>query len=1156
MAITTPTQEEITSYNALRTQAADSLATEKLKKTKAGETLWTTGFTYRDLLSPAELRQVAILYNPTLKEKYAEMYGTEQLPKLTANVQKILDQRVKPYNNPPSTWSLADTYPEYVQDMEVYDSPDATAKREAYHSGQQSYISTDGTLKQIEWNPLIYDPSMTKPTGPPGQENAERIAQLGLNPANIIEFEGSQELLDAMAFLPRHATQKDLKYLMNTLGLEGNIEYIAPSNPGLGMKYKPKGAEEYQILDSPFIYGQDVKEFFRQEGPAIAGDILLTIAGTKKLEKTYKGIKFLPQLLNKVDPGIMKRVAQVSGMSFLSATGATGGDMLRLMEGVRRGYHDRDLMDILKESGMIGSLAFLGTFAISSAIKGIPAIWNRITGQETPPSFFQQMDDLLETASREAAGEGAGIGGKKGTILYGEQGSVAEIEEAIKYLSELTGEEIGKWRPTLASATGNIDAATLEALFLKYADDPRLINLYSQIKQGNQEVIRRFLNALNEQFAKELPTSPVTSAGLGETLRVAAQQEIDVLDVAAQDAIENMQKNWKIMSTSPDEAGAILRDVPDPNIGAGIFSRETPILKEIQKNYKKPFDDAWTDALKNSKYADLITGAGHTRGPAGQWVHARRLDTNALFKRAGTEEAIDELFKGTNKDVLRRLRGIGADGKMIGAKDVRFNLQELNQARVALNELASSSNNKATFRLARDLERGVEKQMNKLLEEGAAAESGISIRATKQLKQWMEETGYGYDLKSAWKAQTQAIEDVNTQIFKTILAGTPEGVIPSILKTNTKGAGKNTKLASFIKVLEQEGSDELLNVQQAMAGYIERNILKQADKTPSQIAKEYRQFMKDYKGTIKEIYGDGFKTFDYSPKSFNKNIIRKLDEIENTKQIIAARFGLANVANPTSTDIVYSILNASKAAKQSGQLLQDQKYLLDLIKDQPELLEQVATITKRWLTEEILTPVQGRAGLFDFDPFALNNLMTKGFGPEDVTGPMLTFDNWILPLLGKEGDEYLKLLKTWNNLAQREVGVEVAEEAIQRSYLKGTESSVEYFKKAVVPPLTQFGRRWTAYEKLMKEKTRAFIGDMLLHPKLFKETLAALQRKKGMDAFIRFLTSWGSVATLDMAEELSLYNEIDKQQPKRKKKPLDIARDIPSRISELELGAI
>ena len=75
MAIT-PTQEEITSYNALRTQAADSLAAEKLKKTKDGETLWTTGFTYGELLSPAERRQVAILYNPTLKEKYVEMYGT------------------------------------------------------------------------------------------------------------------------------------------------------------------------------------------------------------------------------------------------------------------------------------------------------------------------------------------------------------------------------------------------------------------------------------------------------------------------------------------------------------------------------------------------------------------------------------------------------------------------------------------------------------------------------------------------------------------------------------------------------------------------------------------------------------------------------------------------------------------------------------------------------------------------------------------------------------------------------------------------------------------------------------------------------------------------------------------------------------------------
>ena len=81
-----------------------------------------------------------------------------------------------------------------------------------------------------------------------------------------------------------------------------------------------------------------------------------------------------------------------------------------------------------------------------------------------------------------------------------------------------------------------------------------------------------------------------------------------------------------------------------------------------------------------------------------------------------TDEAVRMLFENVNGGAtLKRLRGIDpTTGKgFVGKDKINFTMQELNDARTALNSFASSSPNPTANKLARDLERGLEQQMYK-----------------------------------------------------------------------------------------------------------------------------------------------------------------------------------------------------------------------------------------------------------------------------------------------------------------------------------------------------------------------------------------------------------------------------------------------------------
>jgi len=1095
------TQAQYDSFIEQRNEAAKALGTQALTN--------NPNVTYGQVLSPQELQSAAIIFSPELNARANEIFDQDILNQIEASVD--FENRVKPYNRAPIEYDMYERHPEYMKQVDYFNSPEGQSR------------SLDAKVRGNY--PDDYRPF--EPQAPFGIEKAKEIAAFGFDPAKEITFDnfGDQAgFRTKIGLAPRNLTKEDIEFIGNQYGLDGTYRYINPSKPSLGLVYKAKGSDEEQLVNTPYVTAEDTYKFLINEVPAIAGDIALTVYGAKKFEPLLRGAATK-------DPGLIRRAGQVLGISGLSAVGAAGGDFLRLTAGQVAGAHDRDFMDILKESGMIGSLAFAGTAAISTAVNIVPKIWRNITGKDVPPEFFEKIDDLMKQAR---ASEG-GVVSTDG-VLYGNAGSVQEIQEAIVELANRTGAELKAYNPTLASATGSIEAADLETIFLKNADSPELAALYQQIKNGNQEIIDRFIVALNEEVGPDLATSAATGATTSQSIRNLVEQDVLAFEENSRAAVTNMRNNL-IGAEDPAVAGqTLLRQVDDAKAGEGMFPRTRTRLNEIRENYIKPFNQAWSDSLNNPLYADLTTGAGYTRAPATAWSKSTKRQSDQLLRSLDSKESKDVLMQmlGTEGGaVLKRLQGLGKEG----FENPNFTLQELNNARVVLNDFASNNPNlKGAVGYARNLERGIEKQINSLIDEGAKAQmeaQGIKV-TKKSLREYKQNTGYGEDLKGAWSNQKEAIQLSNSEIFRSLNQQQPEKVVDFLLGSSTSGSNVNTRVGQLMKVLREEGSDEVLDIQKGIATYVQRNILDQADKTPLQITKDYREFMKLHKGTLKEIFGDNYKMFDFSPKQFEKNVIQQLQKNEDTIQFLRARFGSANNPNPSAANVVELLLETGKTQKLSGQVLEDQKYLMNLIKDNPELKEQVAAVTKRYINQSILKPKQGVAGGVEVDPVALNRLITEGFGPQDVTGPVLTFDNFITPLLGKEGKEYIKLFKTFNNLVQREIGPATSSAAEQSILREAPATKIEYIKKFVIPPLTQFGRRVNAAEKRTNEASRRFIGEMLLDPSLFRMTMNYAEGRVRAQNFIRFLTSYGTVATQDLANDLEDYDTETKTQPSRR----------------------
>ena len=1136
------TNQQMEEFYSLREAAAKSLANKTLKD--------NPNVTYGQLLSPLELEFAAHVYSPEVKTKASTIFTPEEITQIESAVN--WQERVSPYNKAPVDFDMYERFPEYQRRLDSYNE----FQNDPINQVQQA--DTFNILDQREID------KRTEPLAPFGLEKSKEIARLGFDPSpdNQIQFKKSEDqgtFNRAVALSPRNMSISNYKFISDKLGLQGEFIYINPSKPSLGIAFKPEGEENYRVVDSPEVTVDDTAQFLGQEFPPIAGDIVATVYGGKKFG------------FGKTGPagGLVTKTGKVLGLSGASAIGAAGGDLARLYAGKKLGYHDLNEIEMLKEAGVIGAWAFGGTAAITLSSRAILKLYKGVFSKDAPDAVFEAIDDALQ-ASRQTDAATPGL-------LYGDDISVKQIQNQINELTDKYAAEFGQgYNPTMTTQAGTVAAADLEAVFLKNADDPKLTEIYQEIKKGNQTVIDEFVRVLSEKIGPSISgVGDATGATVSEGLRVLAQKDIDAFDEQAVEMINQIRRQVGGADDAVVAGEAVLKQVDNPQASSGpIFQRTQTRINEIRKSYLEPFNQAWNDALANPRYTNLKTGAGYTRAPAQRWLNARKGEAGQLIRRADGDEAVRELYNlipAGSRNTIKRLTGKGEKGKF---EKPNFTLNELNSARVALNDFASNlpDGKRGIARLARDLERGLEDQMNVLIREGASAESGIpmSDRAfnIKTLNKWIENNNYGDDLRQAWSAQKEALELSNSQAVRSILQQErPEKVAEYIFNTVAKGSKQNKPMTDLMDLLQREGSDEVIQIQEGLAAYIQREVLDAPDLPPLTIARNYRQFVKDNEGALRAVFGDEkFVSRFSNPKSFNK-VIKGLEKTNEDILRIQARFGMVKAGDPDKrvTNIVESILATGKTQKQSGLVLDDIEYLASITKNNPELKNQVAQVTKRYLLQDIITPRQG--GGFQIDAAGLDKLLKDGFGPEEVIGQRLTFDSFMTPLLGKkEGKEFIKNLKILNSMVQREVGTapseRVAGALAKGEYGPGANvEGARMLMRLLIPPLTQTGRRATAITNRQAENSRKFIGRMLLDPVLFERSMRFAQGRESTQKFISFLTSYNMVVANDIGNEMMYYDTTDKLQktPEKPDRVQNLTPPVPERLNrliEMTTGAI
>tara|TARA_R110000764_G_scaffold142246_1_gene230264 strand:- start:48 stop:3656 length:3609 start_codon:yes stop_codon:yes gene_type:complete len=1142
---------------------------------------------YKDYLSPTQLNTLT-LESPVIARLATEEKGPEWLAERLKFVDKIKQQKLSNYKRPPIELDIEERYPMYVRGLAQKQESDEAPLREEELGGEElaqrfdrdpSFLRSIAAFRENQGptvsddNPLVTEGTLPSsrertldasivdtgnrlvgnPYTPIGLDESKRLAQLGFDPFAELTSEyfkggnsASQKLASfqyraKMGLIPRNPTVEDVEYLGKQYGLVGDYMYSEPSlgkNSRIMFRAEGDDKDAWKVINSPEFTWNDTSKVLVNELPAIAGEIAAAVVGPKKFSTPLGMVG-----------NIKDKTKAVAGMSALSGLGAAAGDFTRLAVGSFLGAHDRDFMDVLEESGVVAAWAVGGTFAISATAESTAKLWALITKSDVSPEYMQKIKAMYDEAKRaESTVPGA---------VYDESISIDQLKLQLEDLAEeFNSTLLDGYSPTAASQAGTTEGADMEALFLKFADDPEIMEKYGAIKLNNRNVIQEVYRIIKEKIGPDT-AGAATGATTTASIRRLVEEDADLLAREGEEVITRLKTD--LGGAGDSAVPGLFKRVDDSEASSGLFQRGQSRILQIAKNYKKPFNEAWKAALENPKYARLTTGADATKEPTTAWLNARKGEVGKVLNGADADEAVREFYNlipTDAKETLFRLQGRSSkiiDGEsgpvVVDAgrnKNPKFTLDELNQARVALNDFSSNLPNQTgiTYKSARNLERGLEDQMEILIKEGASAESGLK-QGSKELDKWIQENKWGNDLVVSWTKQGEAYRLGNSTALRALMAQErPEKVVEYLISTKAKGSSENKVVTDLVTVLKQEGSEELKEIKGGIAGYIQREILNAPGLSPMAIAKNYRKFIQENEGMLKAVYGTkGYnKRFRGSTaNSFEKTVIGELNRIDEGIMNAHRILGISGPdGNKSAEFLVSKILKATPEEKQAGDLLGSIKYLAELGAKNPELEEQVAQVSKRVILQDILKARQGKSGLWEFDDQALNDFLTEGFGPKSVSGETLSFDNFYEPLLGKDGPKFFKNLKYMNDMIQRELGAKPSERVASRlnkgDFGEGSNiEGVKFIQRMILSPLSKVSRRTTAISNMAAENSRVLIGKMLMDEELFDRTTRLLQGRENTQRYIRFLYSLNDVHLADIANEMDYYDTQDKEQktPKR-----------------------
>ena len=1064
--------------------------------------------TFSSIFSPDELKIAALKADPELQTLARTQLGDEIVDKQLADFQTIRDRKIPKYDLPPIDYDMAVRHPAYTTRLKQYE--------QALEEGP--------SLRNL--NPFTVNPSLSpgqnlinmKPSEPFGINNAREIASYGIDPAKEIDFDGLIKFKSGLAFGgPRDYTPEQLNYAKNYMGLStlaikenpelrgefanklpGRFSYINPSKPELGMRYDEEGQAPV-MFDSPLVGSIDFLEFGLQEGPVLAAEIFIGAKGLNRFDD------FLKQFPN-INTGPIKKIGESVAGNLILAGGAAGTQLIQRFIGASYNAHNMNFTDMLEEAGWIGLLAYGGNQTIDVFLNGVPKIYRAIAGKDVGAAEIKEIRAAIERVRASKKGE-------KATTVAGkpEEITLLDVDEAIEELSLEIGEELPKYNPTIGKGSKVQFINDIEQLLISNSSNPKYTKFYNEVFNGNEKTIQKFFSGLFDNLQNNRTANEI---GKDLTQRFEAnkldfiEQGNDIVNRLAQ-ALDNIN-----LAGSPKGVN-LLNEVFDEQASSKLYNRFTTEINAASRDYKEQLANNVNEAINIPELSGTISA----REIRKEMSAFENINKSKLFTAGGkkTENTYYELFSEEARERLTRYN------------NGDITLPELNQLRMDLNSYRNTLNpqkavDQRVFQATKNLQDAIEGEIYSFMKRN------IGVKRADEIQ-------------NIFQAQKTGTELANQELITKLSMQQPESVVNYIFSTNAQKADSNSRVKSLVEFFKKSGNQgQLANLQKLTLDYIRTNFLDLADDTASNLAKNYQTFLRTHKGTLQELFGKDIAQF--SGANIQKQIIQPIEKLERGLRLAEQRFGTGEPIN-----IVTRILGAGPDQKASGELIDDIKFIEDLVADNAELKSEIADATKSYLAIR-LTDADG---LFNLNK--LDQLLEGGFGSKDLVGLDLSFDGVYGRLLGDESPKFIKNLKVLRDMATRESD-RMTSEVFNRAELAAQlgDPQINFLKRMIIPPLTQTGRRVTAIEGTIGQRNQAFLGELLMDEKLFDAYIGAITSRKKINNFIRIANTHHSVMVNDIGNELKYYDPVEKRdnrQPLPTRDTLNIPEEIIKAYNQL-----
>tara|TARA_R100000654_G_scaffold10935_1_gene23802 strand:+ start:1783 stop:5127 length:3345 start_codon:yes stop_codon:yes gene_type:complete len=1036
--------------------------------------------------------------DPTLAYALRTELGEERYNQVIAEFQAEKERKYKQFVRPPiisertgKTLTVEELFPEYTRNLERYNN------RNLVTSGYER-----GNLPESALQPR-------KPFKPFGYDKAQRLLNFGLDPRKELDFDGIMAFRSATAALGFYdPTPADLNYQKQYLGtdvvkrlkdsnvrgrfadiLPGNFQYAIPDDPSSGIVYVEEGKEPV-FFDSPLFNKSDMADLILQETPLMAADIFLGTKGFKFLKDDI-----LKEMADDVRFPKLKKVGDNFAFNLLLGGGVAATRFTQLAVGNGFGVHNRSVVDMAQEAGLIGLIAAGGNTVISGFMEGIPAVYRMLTGKSLPTQQLKALQAAFDSANASRTGGAKRLVTESGEL---EEISLRDIDRTIEKLAEEIGEDLskfGKFDPSLPQASKDNISADLEQLILQKATDDRFAIVYDEMLKGNKKFAQKVFKAIFRDLDDNVTGETVARELVDLYGRKSEEFEDEGINIIAR--LSSELDSFKTQIKDKNILDPVMDDAASSRLISRFTTRINKIARDSQEqlatNVRQIFDDP---RLSNIK----LTGRGF-RKELDEFEKLTKPGEEIQLLESEVRKTFNQLFP---ENLLKRLKS---------TREGDFTLSELNNFRSQLNSFASknldaskSIADQKTFDALRNLQNSIE--------------DTIFNQLRKQLPK--KDAEKYMDL---FNAQKFGSELANQQVIKNLLQTQPEGVSGYLLATQNRGAGSNSTARDFMSFLKATDSyDEISAIRNDVVEYIQRNYFDTDMADPKTLAKNYQKFLKDKLPTLKEIFPeDQFGTLVANKQNFRKNVLDKIDALNKEQAVFETAFGSRNPFN-----IVSRILATGADDKASGAVIPRIELLEKLLKEaDPEvrgiLEKQISNATKKYIL--VRSSVDG-----NFDVRKLNILMNEGFAPEQLVGRDLSFKG-VYGRLIQDEDKFFQQLDVLRDIGNRlDLNLtspsQIRKQIDQQVFDPGT----EYLRRFLIPPLTPFGRKATALENVVKLRNANFMAELFLDQNLLNTYIRAIQSGKEAANFAKILQTYDTIHSRDISSTLDFYNREDKRQ--------------------------